>query len=142
MTMHIRRLGPGDDQVVHDAAHLFDHAPQPGATQRVLEDPTHHLLVAQDDRGQPVGFVSAVEITHPDKGTDMFVNELGVDAKVRGRGIGGQLVDAILDVARECGCRGAWVLTEEDNAAALGTYRSRGGERGDGGVMFSWSFAD
>ncbi len=32
--------------------------------------------------------VSGVELTHPDKGTEMFLYELGVAERFRGRGIG------------------------------------------------------
>ena len=37
------------------------------------------LLIAYDAAGGPVGFVSGAEMTHPDKGREMFGCELGVD---------------------------------------------------------------
>src|SRR6188472_1867556 len=123
MDIEVRRLGPGDEDAVHAARALFDAAPQPEATQRFLAEPANHLLVAYDS-DRPVGFVSGVELTHPDKGTEMFLYELGVDEPARGQGAGTTLVAALRDLARERGCYGMWVLTDADNEAAIRTYRS------------------
>jgi len=84
------------------------------------------------------GFVSGVELTHPDKGTEMFLYELGVDDRYRRRGIGRGLVAALADRARERGCYGMWVLTDADNDAALRTYRSAGGGEPEETVMLTW----
>lgn len=59
------------------AAGLFDHPPRADATERFLGEAGHHLLIAWLADGA-VGFVSGAELTHPDKGTEMFVYELGV----------------------------------------------------------------
>src|ERR671927_518991 len=103
--MEIRVLGPGDDAAVGAAGHLFDRAIDPGATARFLMEAGHHLLVASD-QGRPAGFVSGVELTHPDKGTEMFLYELGVDESFRRRGIGTALVNALVALAHERGCYG------------------------------------
>ena len=74
--MNVRALGPGDDEAVAAAQDLFDGPSDPAATARFLAEPGHHLLVAYDADERPVGFVSGVEMTHPDKGTEMFLYEL------------------------------------------------------------------
>src|ERR1700728_168247 len=119
--MEIRTLGPGDESRVMAASHLFDTPAVNGPTRRFLADDRHHLLVAYVD-DHPAGFVSGVELTHPDKGTEMFLYELGVEERFRGRGIGGALVERIRDLAWERGCYGMWVLTGGQNKAALATY--------------------
>jgi ribosomal protein S18 acetylase RimI-like enzyme len=139
MDIEVRRLGPGEEDAVHAARALFDGAPQPDATRRFLAGPANHLLVAYD-ADAPVGFVSGVELTHPDKGTEMFLYELGVDEAARGRGVGTALVDALAALARDRGCYGMWVSTEADNEAALATYRSAGGGAPEPGVVLTWSF--
>ena len=99
---------PGDDHLVAAASHLFDGPAEPAATARFLADEGHHLLLAyEDDRA--VGFVSGVEVTHPDKGTEMFLYELAVDEPFRRRGIGRALVQRLADIARGAGCYGMWV---------------------------------
>ncbi len=121
------------------AANLFDYPPRSDAVNRFLADPTHHLLIAYSG-DVPAGFVSGVEVTHPDKGTEMFLYELAVDEGHRRQGIGTALVEALRDLAREQGCYGMWVLTDDDNAAAGATYRKAGGEVESQPLMFSWRF--
>ena len=58
----------------------------------------------------------------------MFLYELGVDEPVRRRGIGSSLVEALAELARERGCYGMWVLTDEDNDRRAGDLRARGRE--------------
>ena len=114
----IRRLGPGDDALVVAAEHLFDGPARPDATARFLAEPGHHLLVAYD--GEAAGRDGhRRRDTHPDKGTEMFLYELAVDEAARGRGIGRALVTALADLARDAGCYGMWVLTDDDNPAAV-----------------------
>lgn len=137
--MTIRRLGPDDVAVVMGAGHLFDSAPEPAWTKRFLETPGHHLLMAFADDA-PAGFVTGVETTHPDKGTEMFLYELSVAPEHRGRGIGRSLVAALETLARERGCYGMWVATESENAAAIATYRSAGASEPEPVVTFVWTF--
>lgn len=134
----IRRLGPGDEQAVLAAGGLFDDALQPDATRRFLGLSNHHLLIAYDEDGTPLGFVSGVETTHPDKGTEMFLYELGVDEPARRRGVGRALVEALARLARERGCYGMWTGTESANEAALATYRSAGGQSSEGTLILDW----
>ena len=131
MTMRpdIRRLGPGDEDAVLAAAGLFDDPPGLDATRRFLAEPTHHLLMAYGDDGTPIGFVSGVETTHPDKGTELFLYELGVDASARRQGL-----------ARERGCYGMWTATEPENVAALATY-ARAGASATVAQVLGWELA-
>jgi GNAT superfamily N-acetyltransferase len=138
----IRRLGPGDVAVVDRAADLFDHAPQPEATKRFLSAPGHHLLLSFDADGVPIGMVTGIEMTHPDKGTEMFLYELGVHERERGRGVGRALVAALADLAKSQGCYGMWVLTDDDNAAALTAYTAAGATVEENNRLLSWSFTD
>jgi ribosomal protein S18 acetylase RimI-like enzyme len=121
------------------AGHLFDAPPRPEAAQRFVSESGHHLLIAYED-GVPAGMVTGVEMTHPDKGTEMFLYELGVDERFRGRGTGRALVSALADLARERGCYGMWVLTDEDNAAARATYLAAGGVSEGAQLMLAWTF--
>jgi ribosomal protein S18 acetylase RimI-like enzyme len=140
MDVDVRRLGPGDEEAVRAAGFLFDHPADPDATRRFLSEPTHHLLIAYDGGGAPVGFVSGVETTHPDKGTEMFLYELSVDPPARRRGVGSTLVETLGALARERGCYSMWVLADADNEAALATYLRAGGRAASRPVMLDSDF--
>jgi ribosomal protein S18 acetylase RimI-like enzyme len=127
-----------DAATVHLAADLFDAPPLAAPTERFLAEPTHHLLFAYDAGGRAVGMISGVETTHPDKGTEMFIYELGVVPAARLQGVATELVRALADVAREAGCYGMWVGTETDNAAAQATYRKAGANEQAPFVLMSW----
>lgn len=137
--MRIEHLGPGDDGKVEQASALFDGPALAGATRRFLDQPGHHLLIAYEDDA-PVGFVTGVELTHPDKGTEMFLFELGVAERYRRRGTAKALVAELTRLAEAAGCYGMWVLTDDENHAALATYRAAGGTREPDAVMISWEF--
>jgi ribosomal protein S18 acetylase RimI-like enzyme len=126
MHVEVRRLGAGDEDAVLAAGSLFDSAPGREATRRFLGEPTHHLLFAYS-AGRPVGFVSGVEITHPDKATEMFLYELGVDASARRRGVGRTLVEALAALATDRGCHQMFVFTDPENVPAQRTYERAGG---------------
>jgi ribosomal protein S18 acetylase RimI-like enzyme len=136
--IEIRRLGRGDDARVMEAGHLFDDPLKPEAVKSFLDDSRHHMFLAYAGT-MPIGFVSGVELTHPDKGTEMFLYELAVDEGHRRRGAGRALVNALSDLARERGCYDMWVLTDEDNDAALATYRKSGADLSSTHVMLTWS---
>ncbi|GAA2892663.1 GNAT family N-acetyltransferase [Streptomyces mexicanus] len=135
--MEIRRITRAE--AVQDAGHLFDVSPLPEATERFLADERHHLLIAYVDDA-PAGMVTGVEMTHPDKGTEMFLYELGVDEPFRGRGVGRALASALADLARERNCYGMWVITDEDNVAARATYCRAGGVPEEKQVVLVWTF--
>jgi len=137
--MEIRALGPGDDEAVVAAQHLFDGPAKPQATARFLAEPGSHLLVGYVD-GEPAGFVSGVEVTHPDKGTEMFLYELAVDDAHRRRGYGRALIGALEARARERGCVGMFVFVDEDNEAGRAAYARAGGADASRPWMVDWTF--
>jgi len=123
------------------AQDLFDGPARPDWAQRFLTEPGHHLLVAYVD-DQPVGMVTGVEMTHPDKGTEMFLYELAVADEHQRRGIGRGLVTRLAGIARDRGCYGMWVLTDRTNVAAMTAYQAAGGTDDGESVVLVWTFAD
>ncbi len=142
--MEIKILGPGDGAAL-DAINpdVFDDVLDPRAAAEFLNDPRHHLVVAID-RGEVVGFASAVHYVHPDKpAPELWINEVGVATSHRGRGVAKAILQRLLEVAREVGCVEAWVLTERTNDAALRLYKSSGGIEASGEqVMFTFRLED
>ena len=136
----LRRLTEGDGARLVAASPLFDHAVTTEGARRFLESPGHHLLLAENAGGTAVGFVSGVEMTHPDKGTEMFLYELGVAEGWRRHGLATRLVNALADLAKGLGCYGMWTGTEHDNLPALATYRSSGAELEPGTTIAVYTF--
>lgn len=136
--MNIWRATPGAEEQVKAAEALFDDPVDVDATRRFLASAENVLLLAYVD-GSPAGFVSGTELSHPDNpDPELFLNELAVDEAHRGRGIGRALVAELWRVAQELGCRGMWVLTDDDNAAANKVYSAAGGTRVREEVMYQW----
>ncbi len=69
--MDLRWMTTVDADAVMAASHLFDYDARSQWTERFLAQPDHHLGIAYVD-GAPAGFVSGVEVTHPDKGLRCF----------------------------------------------------------------------
>lgn len=135
--MEIRRATTVAELVA--AQHLYDGPARPEWAERFLAAPGHLLLIAYVE-GVPAGFVSGIEMLHPDKGVEMCLYELSVDERYRRRGIGRALTDALATVARERGCYDMWVGVDTDNEPALATYRSAGARDQGHFAMLTWEF--
>lgn len=142
MAIDIRVLGPNDEQVLTRVAPgVFDHDVDPALTKEFLQDARHHLAVALED-DTVVGFASGVHYVHPDKPSELWVNEVGVAPTHQRRGLGRQLLQALFARARELGCREAWVLTSPANGPAVRLYEAAGGtDLADSPVMFTFRLA-
>lgn len=140
MAIEFRKLGAGDDAVLDRVADgVFDNAVQPALAREFLDDARHHLVVALDD-GIVVGFVSGVHYVHPDKPTELWINEVAVAPTHLRRGLAQTLLRLLFDTARTLGCSQAWVLTDRDNTAAMRLYASVNGDPGNREhVMFEFN---
>jgi len=105
-----------------------------------LQRPEAVMFVVEDDESRPCGCVYGHELVHPDGERTMLLYSLDVAEHSRRRGYGTALVKSFVDHARKAGCSEVWVLTEDDNDAALATYATADGQRDPGcQVMFVWS---
>ena len=135
----IWRAGSGDAADVLAAA-VFDGPAQREWTVDFLARRGHHLFLASIDE-VVVGFVSGIEVAHPDKAVEMLLYELGVEEPFRRRGIGTALVAALRDHAVALGCRGMWVPNDPASPTAIATYRAAGANELEAGVVLTWTFA-
>jgi ribosomal protein S18 acetylase RimI-like enzyme len=143
MTIEIKLLGQGDEGILERVVpEVFDNVLNRAWTAEFLNDQRHHLAVALDE-GLVVGMASAVHYLHPDKPTELWINEVGVAPTHWRQGIGQRLVNALLQLGRELGAKEAWVLTERDNTAAINLYQSTGGvNETDDTVMYTFYLDD
>ena len=128
----VRRLGPGDEDVVR---RLADGVPQ---VALLADERTIFLAAFQGD--QPIGFVFGYELPRRDGEPSMlFVYELDVDAACRRQGIATRLMTELERIARSRGITEGFVLAEPDNAPANTLYESLGGQRSDT-VMWDYRY--
>ena len=135
----MRVLGSGDAAVLDRVAPgVLDRGIVARLAAEFLGDPRHHIAVAIED-GTVVAFASGVHYVHPDKPTELWINEVGVSPGHQRRGLGGRVVRALIAHGEALGCVNAWVLTDRANAAAMRLYASCGGVEAPGDtVMFEF----
>jgi aminoglycoside 6'-N-acetyltransferase I len=124
--IEIRRLGPKDAALLDGVADgVFDAPVDAGRLAAYLAEPGHIMFVAIAGR-QVAGQCAAVIHRHPDKVTELYIDEVGVAPGFMRQGIARGLLEAMLAFGKAAGCQEAWVGTEPDNQPARGLYESRG----------------
>ena len=127
-TFTVRRLRPGDEAalalVARDETDFTGEEPSPplavSDARAYLSDPHVWHWHAEEDSGQPVGFLMAYihRQRHGSAQHAMFY-EIGVREAWRRRGVGRALVDALHDQMRESGIAEVWVLADNPEAQAF-----------------------
>ncbi|WP_246672618.1 MULTISPECIES: GNAT family N-acetyltransferase [unclassified Mesorhizobium] len=79
-----------------------------------------------------VGQCAAIIHRHPDKATELYIDEVGVSPAFQRQGIARKMLDAMFAIGRENGCEEAWVGTEPDNRAARALRVAQGDARSSG----------
>jgi ribosomal protein S18 acetylase RimI-like enzyme len=124
MTTDIRLLTRENASLLNEVApDVFDNPIVPASLEAFLADARHLMLVAVD-QGTVIGMASAFEYFHPDKPPQMFLNEVGVTPGHQRRGIGRNLVEAVIAQARKRGCTFVWLGTATDNKPAQACFAS------------------
>jgi ribosomal protein S18 acetylase RimI-like enzyme len=80
-----------------------------------------HAGVVWIDGGRLVGLA-----TYTEAGAEAELAAIAVVPERRGEGIGGALLDAVVQEVRDLGPRRLWLVTTNDNLAALAMYQRRG----------------
>jgi ribosomal protein S18 acetylase RimI-like enzyme len=123
MAFTVRRIGAGDSAVFASIApEVFDEAIDPARLAAYLHEVGHHMVLAFDGP-LVVGQCAAVVHRHPDKPTELYIDEVGTASTHRRLGIAKAMMDEMFAWGREVGCVEAWLGTELDNIEANGLYR-------------------
>ena len=113
---------------------VFDNPIDEKLAKEFLADPRHHIVVALSE-GVVIGFASAVHYVHPDKPTELWINEVGVASTHQNKGVGKTIMNELLQLGRKLGCVNAWVLTDRSNEPANKLYKAAGGQVADGDTV-------
>ncbi|SIS66180.1 Ribosomal protein S18 acetylase RimI [Roseivivax lentus] len=140
-TITLRRLSPDDLETLLAVRHgLFDNAVLPEQAKAFLADPLHEIMLAFDG-AEAVGMATGKIMLHPDKQPAFFIAEVGVRDEYQRQGIAKRLFDALMQHARDRGCKGIWLATEADNLPARALYRSLDARETGGIVVYDWDGA-
>lgn len=96
--------------------------------EELIESPYHDILIASDD-GAVVG-MAIVSIVMAALDRNVYMEDLVVDKECRGKGVGGQLLDAVKEWGKVHGCRRLEFTSSsrEKKEGAKGFYESHGAE--------------
>ncbi len=90
----------------------------------VVASPATDLFIAIDD-GTVVGIATLVNF-HIPTGRRAWIEDVVVDEAARGRGVGAALTEAMIDRARELGCRTVDLTSRPSREAANRMYQRAG----------------
>lgn len=123
MGISVRRMQSGDEAMFQSIApEVFDEPIHPDRLAAYLREPGHIMVLAFEG-DLVVGQCAGVIHRHPDKTTELYVDEVGTASTHLRRGIARMMMDELFAWGRELGCVEAWLGTETDNEPAKALYR-------------------
>lgn len=126
-----------DDAGLLDVVHedVFDEPVRPDRLAAYLQDPSNLLMIAIHD-GMVIAQVAAVIHRHPDKATELYIDEVAVAEPWRRQGLASEMLRRMFAHGKMLGCEEAWLGTEPDNEAARKLYEGLQGEPAETFVMY------
>jgi ribosomal protein S18 acetylase RimI-like enzyme len=93
----------------------------------IIASPACRLLIGRDDDGRVLGMLTLVLFRIP-TGVRAWIEDVVVDDRARGQGLGGQLVREAIAVARRASARTVDLTSRSDREAANALYAREGFE--------------
>jgi ribosomal protein S18 acetylase RimI-like enzyme len=126
MTVSIVRVDAASLSVLeHVDPDCFDKPIDVARASRCVASADAILVVALSD-GLVVGQCLAAIHRHPDKPTELYIDDLAVSEELHRQGVGRQLMEAAMRYGRAEGAETVWVATEPENEVANDFYRALG----------------
>jgi ribosomal protein S18 acetylase RimI-like enzyme len=139
METQIIRVGAAQAGLLAQVAEdVFDEPVDPRLLAAYLAEPGHLMVVAVTD-GEVVGQARGMVHRHPDRPSELYIDNLGVTPPRQREHIATRLLDDLVAWGRQLGCEEAWVGTETDNEPARALYAGRGAEA-EPFVMYAYEF--
>ena len=114
---------------------VFDKPIQSRFVDVYLGNPYNWLVVAMID-GMVVGQCMAVILQTPDKGSEIFLNEIGTGDDWLRQGIAEALMQALFKRADAAGIEEIWLGTEPDNSPARALYKNHAATEEDAVIYY------
>lgn len=107
--------------------------------QRIVEDPDHHIIVAEED-GRIVSSCVCVIIPNLTHGQQpyAFIENVITDEAFRGRGLAHACLDHAHDIAEKAGCYKMMLLTGSKEESTHRFYRRAGYNANDKTAYIQW----
>src|SRR5215218_3033313 len=101
--IELKLLTPDDAALLgYVAEDVFDASIDAVRLAAYLAQPGHHMIVAMHGE-VVVGQTAAVVHRHPDKPTELYIDEVGVTPALWRRGIARQMLDAMFELGKSLG---------------------------------------
>ena len=124
MTVEIVQLNRSNTAVLDNLEDdIFDEKIVPHRLTALLSEQNQIMLVAILE-GVVIGQVLAVIHRHPDKPTELYIDDLAVSKTLRRRRIATRLLEELFRIGMNKGCEVVWVAAEPDNEPAKKFYSS------------------
>jgi len=125
--IEIKRLHRGDEELAQEIVKQF--WPQGQLNDEFLSKEPNYLLAAYVDNAL-AGFAYAYELDRIEQERPMmFFYSIDVLSEYQKQGIGKRLIEELKRICADRNVCKMYVLTDEENEAAMNLYQSTGGER-------------
>lgn len=94
----------------------------------LISSPSHDMLLALDDNGDIIGIATLSIIMGPIVRKIAYLEDFVTDQKVRGKGVGSALWNAMLEWAKEKNCTELNFTSGHGREAAQAFYKKKGAE--------------
>ena len=119
-----------DDLFAQEADFSPDRARQERGLRLIIDDPRVGWILVARDGAQVVGMVNLLAtVSTAEGGPVLWLEDMVVHRERRGAGIGLQLLEAAIELARREGFLRITLLTDEDNVSAQWFYGRAGFRR-------------
>ncbi|TCA35203.1 GNAT family N-acetyltransferase [Rhizobium leguminosarum bv. viciae] len=118
------------------AEEVFDQELNAQRLATYLKSSGHLMIIAVCEK-QVIGQIAAFVHSHPDRASDVYIDNLGVAPPFQRRGVARRLLDEVLAWGKTLDCDQAWIVTDSGNNAARALYEGRGAAA-EPIVMFSY----
>ncbi|WSH31336.1 GNAT family N-acetyltransferase (plasmid) [Rhizobium beringeri] len=106
------------------AEEVFDQEINAQRLATYLKSSGHLMIIAVCEK-QVIGQIAAYVHSHPDRASDVYIDNLGVAPPFQRRGVARRLLDEVLAWGKTLDCDQAWIVTDTENNAARALYEGR-----------------